>query len=122
MNKASGGDGIPVELFQILKDDTLKVLHSLPLTLKQATTDLRLHQKLLDTPRQVWVSLLRGHCSFHLGPGMHNLLVPSKSLFPQSCVSSGGSMVGLMATSSNRAYAIPKSAACRAPAPVVVHR
>ena len=27
MNKASGGDGIPVELFQILKDDVLKVLH-----------------------------------------------------------------------------------------------
>ena len=27
MNKASGGDGIPVELFQILKDDALKVLH-----------------------------------------------------------------------------------------------
>ena len=29
MNKASGGDGIPVELFQILKDDSVKVLHSL---------------------------------------------------------------------------------------------
>ena len=28
-NKASGGDGIPVELFQILKDDTMKVLHSI---------------------------------------------------------------------------------------------
>ena len=28
MNKASGGDGIPVELFQILNDDTVKVLHS----------------------------------------------------------------------------------------------
>ena len=28
MNKASGGDGIPVELFQILKDDATKVLHS----------------------------------------------------------------------------------------------
>ena len=28
MNKASGGDGIPVELFQILKDDAVKVLHS----------------------------------------------------------------------------------------------
>ena len=28
MNKASGGDGIPVELFQILKDDAMKVLHS----------------------------------------------------------------------------------------------
>ena len=29
MNKASGGDGIPVELFQILKDDAVKVLHSI---------------------------------------------------------------------------------------------
>ena len=28
MNKASGGDGIPVELFQILKGDTVKMLHS----------------------------------------------------------------------------------------------
>ena len=28
-NKASGGDGIPVELFQILKDDAIKVLHSI---------------------------------------------------------------------------------------------
>ena len=29
MNKASGGDGIPVELFQILKDDAVKQLHSI---------------------------------------------------------------------------------------------
>ena len=29
MNKASGGDGIPVELFQILQDDAVKVLHSI---------------------------------------------------------------------------------------------
>ena len=29
MNKTSGGDGIPVELFQILKDDAVKVLHSI---------------------------------------------------------------------------------------------
>ena len=29
MNKASGGDGIPVELFQILKDDAVQVLHSI---------------------------------------------------------------------------------------------
>ena len=28
MNKASGGDGIPAELFQVLKDDAVKVLHS----------------------------------------------------------------------------------------------
>ena len=29
MNKASGGDGIPAELFQILKEDAVKVLHSM---------------------------------------------------------------------------------------------
>ena len=29
MNKASGGDGIPVELYQILKDDAVKVMHSI---------------------------------------------------------------------------------------------
>ena len=29
MNKASGGDGIPVELYQMLKDDAVKVLHSI---------------------------------------------------------------------------------------------
>ena len=29
LSKASGGDGIPVELFQILKDDAVKVLHSI---------------------------------------------------------------------------------------------
>ena len=28
-NKASGGDGIPTELFQILKDDAIKVVHSI---------------------------------------------------------------------------------------------
>ena len=53
---------------------------------------------------------------------MHKVLfVPSKSMFPQSCVRSGGSMVGLMATSSKRAYAIPRSTACRAHAPTTVH-
>ena len=39
----------------------------------------------------------------------------------QSCVSSGGSMVGLMVTSSKRAYAISRSAVPRAPDPVAVH-
>ena len=78
--------------------------------------------RLLDTHGQVWVSLLWGHCSFPLGPGMHKVLfVPSKSLFPQSSVSSGGSMVGLMAASSKKAYATPRSAASKAPAPAAVH-
>ena len=39
----------------------------------------------------------------------------------QFCISSGGSMVGLMVTSSKRAYAIPKLAAPRGPAPAAVH-
>ena len=38
MNKASGGDGIPVELFQIaqLKDDAIKVMHSMPAKLENS--------------------------------------------------------------------------------------
>ena len=47
-------------------------------------------------------------------------LSPPRVYF-QSCVSSGSSMAGLMVTSSKRAYAIPKSAALRAPAPAAVH-
>ena len=98
------------------------LLHSVPPILQQVTTDPRPCQRLLDTYRQVWVSLFWGHCSFLLGPGVHKVFfVPSKSLFPQSCVSSGGSMVRLMVTSSKRAYAIPRSTAPRAPAPVEVH-
>ena len=77
-----------------------------------------LAQASTETPGQVWVSLLWGHCSFLLGPGVHKVLfVPSKCLFPQLCVSSGSSVVGLVGTSSKRAYAIPRSAAPRAPAP-----
>ena len=47
------------------------------------------------------------------------LFVPSKSVFPQSCVSSGGSTVGLMVTSSKRAYVVHRSAAPRAPTPFI---
>ena len=36
MNKASRGDGIPVELFQILKDDAVKVLHSMSANLENS--------------------------------------------------------------------------------------
>ena len=71
---------------------------------------------------QVWVSLLLAHCSFLLGPGVHQVLfVPSKSLLPQSCVNSGSPVVGLRATSSMKAYAVPMSMAPRAPTSAVVH-
>ena len=46
------------------------LLHSVPPTLQQATADPRLRRRLLDTHRQVWVSLLWGRCSFLLGPGV----------------------------------------------------
>ena len=59
------------------------------LTLQQATVDPYLCQRLLDTNRQVWLSLLSGHFFFLLTPGSHKVLfVPSKHLFPQSYVSS----------------------------------
>ena len=71
------------------KDPCSPLPHSVPLTLQQATTNTRLHRRLLDTHRQVWVRLLWGHCFFLQGSGGHKVLfVPSKSLFPQSCGSS----------------------------------
>ena len=46
MNKANGGDGIPVELFQILKDDAVKVLHSVQYSSVQSLS----HSELFVTP------------------------------------------------------------------------
>ena len=90
--------------------------------LQQASTVTHLHWRLLDTHGFFWISLLWVHCSFLLCPGIHKVLfVPSKSLFPQSYVSSGGSIMGLMETSSKRAYAIPRSTAPWAPAPAAGH-
>ena len=87
------------------------LLYSVPPTLQKASVEPRLHQRLLATHRQVWVNLLLGHCSFLLVLVFTRFCLCPPSVFPQSSVSSGSSMVGLMATSSKRAYAIPKSAA-----------
>ena len=46
----------------------------MPPTLHQATANPRLCQRLLDTHRQVWVSLLWDHCSFLLGPDAHKVI------------------------------------------------
>ena len=46
MNKASGGDGIPAELLQILKDDAVKVLHSVQYSSVQSLS----HSELFVTP------------------------------------------------------------------------
>ena len=92
------------------------------LSASDPAADHHLLMHLLETPGHSWASLSQSLVgSLHLSPGSwctQVLFVPSKSLFPQSCVSSSGSMVGLMATSSKRAYAILRSAAPRVPAPV----
>ena len=44
MNKASGGDGIPVELFQILKDDAVEVLHSMSANLENTAVAIGLEK------------------------------------------------------------------------------
>ena len=53
-NKASGGDGIPFELFQILKDDALKVLNSLlPANLENSAVDTGLEKvSFLSNPKE----------------------------------------------------------------------
>ena len=68
-------------------------------------------------------SLSWGGGSLLLSPGSlcKVLFVPSKSLFPQSCASFGSSMVRLAVTSFKRAYATPRSAVPRAPAPAAGH-
>ena len=87
--------------------------------LQQATSDPHLHQR---HSQANLVSLLWGHCSFLLGPGVHKVLfVPFKSLIFPVLNKFCSSIVGLIMTSSKRVYAIPKSAAPRAPASVVVH-
>ena len=82
----------------------------LPPTLHQATANPCLCWRLLDTHRQVWVSLLWGRCSFLLGTGAHGSVCALQESISQSCVTSGCSVVGLMAISSKRAYAMPRSA------------
>ena len=44
-------------------------------TLQQATVDSRLCRRLPDTHREVWLTLLEGHCSFFLGPDAHKVLL-----------------------------------------------
>ena len=77
-----------------------------------------------ETPKHSWTSLgqsLAG--SLLLSPESwytQGFVCALEESISQSCVNSGSSMVGLMVTSSKRAYAIPKSAVPRAPAPVAV--
>ena len=94
--------------------------HIATLSALDPAADHRRPMTLSETPGHTQANLgqsLVGYCSFLLGPGAQKALsVTSKSLFSQSCVSSGSSIVGLMVTSSKRTYAIP-----RAPVPAADH-
>ena len=91
------------------------LLHSLPSTLQQATTNPCLHWRF-------WTQLGRSQsvsCGvtspfFWVLVCTRFYLCPPQKSISQSWVNSGSSLVGLMATSSRRAYAITKSAAPRA--------
>ena len=55
MNKASGGDGIPVELFQILKDDAVKMLHSnIPANLENSAVATGLEKVNIQSNPKEW--------------------------------------------------------------------
>ena len=65
-NKASGGDGIPVELFQILKDDAVKVLHAI------CQQIWKTQQWSQDWKRSVFIPILKKGNAKECSNSMHN--------------------------------------------------
>ena len=82
-------DQTMLEVMKIMVTSSKTLMHTLPYsmppTLQQATSEPGLHWRLLDTHRQVWVSLLCCHCSFLLGPGVHKLLFEPSGLLWWVC-------------------------------------
>ena len=68
MNKASGGDGIPVELFQILKDNAVKVLHSICQQIRETQQCPQDWKKsvFIPVPKKGSVQTTIQLCSFHI--------------------------------------------------------
>ena len=108
-------------MVEVMKIMATALLHSVPPTLQQATTD---STPPLETPGHSQASQDQSLVgSLLLSPGSwctQGFVCALQESLSQSCVSSGCSMVGLMATSSKRAYVIPKSAAPRTSAPAAV--
>ena len=74
MNKASGGDGTPVELFQIIKDDAVKVLHLMSANLENSAKvtgleKVRFHSNAKEGQFQRMFKLLY---SFHMLAKLHS--------------------------------------------------
>ena len=117
---------IMVEVMKIMAS-SFKRSHACTATLSVPNPATNHHRPtpLPETPGHLRASLdqsLAG--SLLLSPGSwyaQSSVCALQESISQSFVSSGSSMVGLMVTSSKRAYAIPRSAATRAPAPATVH-
>ena len=99
--------------------------HAATLSAPNPAADHHQPTSLLETPGHSWTSLGQSLVgSLLLSPVSwctQGSVCALQGLFSQSCVSSGGSMVGLMATSSKRAYSIPRSAGARAPVLLAVY-
>ena len=97
------------------------LLHSVPPTLQQTATTHASAETPGHSPESLGQSLVG---SLLLSPGSwytQGSVCALQEPISQSWVSSGSSVVGLMVTSSKRAYAIPRSSAPRAPAPAAGH-
>ena len=67
MNKASGGDGIPAELFQILKDDAIKVLHSMSQQIWKTAVDTGLEKSVfIPIPKKGSAKECSNYCKIPL--------------------------------------------------------
>ena len=97
------------------------LLHSAPPALQQAASDPRLRRRLVDTHSKSRTVSCGVTAPFSRSWCTRFCCALQESISP-SCVSSGSSMVGLVAISSKRAYATPGSAAPRAPVPGAGHR
>ena len=99
--------------------------HTAALSGSNPAADHRQPMPLPESPGHSWASLGQSLVdSLLLSPGpwyAEDFICSLQESVSQSCVSSGGSVVGLMVISSKRAYAIPRSAAPRSPAPEAVH-
>ena len=99
--------------------------HTAALSGSNPAADHRQPMPLPESPGHSWASLGQSLVdSLLLSPGpwyAEDFICSLQESVSQSCVSSGGSVVGLMVISSKRAYAVPRSAAPRSPAPEAVH-
>ena len=114
-----------VEVMKIMVT-SFKRSHACTSTLSDSNPAAGHHQptSLVETPGYSQASLGQSLVgSLLLSPGFWctRFCLCPPGVYCQCCVSSDSSMVGLMVNPSKRAYAIPKSAAPRAPVPVAVH-